>query len=78
MVTQTAISLKIDTGLLQDLDEEVRLGWRKRNNLINQAISLYLEVQDLNRRLGSYQGASLKHDELERFLRKRIPNADCW
>lgn len=78
MVTQKPISLKIDTELLQELDEEVRLGWRKRNCLINQAIALYLEVQDLNRRLSCYQGASLKHDEVERFLRKRIPNAATW
>lgn len=78
MVTQKPISLKIDTELLQELDEEVRLGWRKRNTLINQTIALYLEVQDLNRRLKCYQGASLKHDEVERFLRKRIPYAASW
>lgn len=78
MVTQKPISLKIDTELLQELDEEVRLGWRKRNCIINRAIALYLEVQDLNRRLNCYQGASLKHDEVERFLRKRIPNAATW
>ena len=55
MVTQKPISLKIDTELLQELDEEVRLGWRKRNCLINQAIALYLEVKDLNRRLSDKQ-----------------------
>lgn len=78
MVTQKPISLKIDTELLHELDEETRLGWRKRNWHINQAIALYLEVQDLNRRLKCYQSASLKHDEVERFLRKRIPNGVSW
>ncbi len=78
MITQKPISLKIDTCLLQDLDEEVRLGWRKRNWHINQAIALYLEVQDLNRRLKFYQGAALKHDEVERFLRRRVPNGANW
>lgn len=78
MITQKPISLKIDTCLLEDLDEEVRLGWRKRNWHINQAIALYLEVQDLNRRLKCYQGAALKHDEVERFLRHRVPNGANW
>ena len=76
MITQKPISLKIDTSLLQDLDDEVRLGCRKRNWHINQAIALYLEVQDLNRRLKCFP--ALKHDEVERFLRHRVPNCAKW
>ena len=78
MINQKPISLKIDTWLLQELDEEVRLGYRKRNWHINKAIELYLEIQDLNRRLRCYQGAALKHDEVERFLRHRVPNGANW
>lgn len=78
MITQKPISLKVDSQLLEELDKEVRLGWRKRNWHINQAIALYLEVQDLNRRLKCNTGAGLKHDEVERFLRKRIPNGANW
>lgn len=51
MVTQTPISLKINTDLLHELDKEARLGWTKRNGHINNAISLYLELQDLRRRV---------------------------
>lgn len=51
MITQKAISLKINTDLLEDLDKETRLGWIKRNGHINRAISLYLETQDLRRRV---------------------------
>lgn len=76
MVTQKPISLKIDTSLLQDLDDEVRLGWRKRNWHINQAISLYLEVQDLNRQLRGRPDQ--KQDAVERFLRHRVPNGANW
>lgn len=50
MINQKAISLKINTDLLQELDNETRLGWTKRNGHINKAISLYLEFQDLRRR----------------------------
>lgn len=78
MVTQKPISLKIDTDLLEQLDEEVRLGWRKRNTIINQAIALYLEVQDMNRRVKCYQNEQMKHDEVEMFLKRRIPNAASW
>lgn len=51
MITQKAISLKINTDLLQELDKETRLGWTKRNSHINKAISLYLEFLDLRRRV---------------------------
>lgn len=78
MITQKPISLKIDTSLLQNLDDEVRLGWRKRNWHINQAIALYLEVQDLNRSLRYYQDPLIKHDAVERFLRHRVPNGANW
>lgn len=53
MVTQIPISLKINIDLLHELDKEVRLGWQKRNGHINNAIRLYLEVQDLRRRVRS-------------------------
>lgn len=49
MVTQTPISLKISTDLLEELDKEARLGWTKRNGHINRAIRLYLQLQDLRR-----------------------------
>lgn len=76
MITQKPISLKIDTSLLQELDKEVRLGWRKRNWHINQAISLYLEVQDLNRQLRCFPAQ--KQEAVERFLRHRVPNGANW
>lgn len=51
MVTQKAISLKIDTKLLQDLDAEANLGWNKRNAIINEAVKFYLDAKDTSRRL---------------------------
>ena len=78
MVTQKPISLKVDCHILEELDKEVSLGWRKRNWHINEAIRVYLEIQDLNRRLRCYQDAALKHDVLERFLKKRVPNGASW
>lgn len=78
MITQKPISLKIDYKLLDDLDKEASLGWRKRNWHINQAIALYLEVQDLNRRLKCISELSYKQDQVNKFLRKRVPNGAEW
>lgn len=49
MITQKPISLKIDCELLEQLDQEVELGWRKRNGVINEAIRFYLEYKDAYR-----------------------------
>lgn len=49
MITQIPISLKIYTDLLEELDQEVRRGYTKRNGHINRAIRLYLDVQDLRK-----------------------------
>lgn len=78
MVTQKPISLKINTELLQELDEEVRLGWRKRNCIINQAIRLYLSLQDCRRTVKCLGNADAKVDEVEAWLKKNFPEAVPW
>lgn len=78
MVTQKPISLKIDTELLQELDEEVRLGWRKRNCIINQAIRLYLSLQDCRREVHCVGDADVKVDIVETWLKKNFPEAVPW
>lgn len=75
MITQKPISLKIDATILEDLDKEVTLGWRKRNNLINQAIAMYLRVMDSRRRIryaSSIQDKLKQLEDLESFV---IPEA---
>lgn len=51
MVTQKAISLKIDYGILDALDQEAELGYKRRNALINEAVKFYLDAKDTSRRL---------------------------
>ena len=75
MITQKPISLKIDASILEDLDKEVALGWRKRNNLINQAIAMFLHVMDARRRIrcaGSVQDKLKQLEDLETFV---VPEA---
>jgi len=78
MVTQKAISLKIDTELLKDLDKETSTGWMKRNTHINQAIALYLELQDVRRRVKCYGNEEDKKREANKWLRKRFPEIAEW
>ena len=78
MVTQKPISLKIDTELLQELDAEVALGWRKRNCIINQAIRLYLSLQDCRRIVKCIHNADAKVDEVHAWLKENFPEAVPW
>lgn len=78
MVTQKPISLKIDTKLLQELDAEVALGWRKRNAIINKAIRLYLSLQDCRRMVSCIGNPDMKVDEVCRWLQKNFPEAVSW
>lgn len=49
MVTQKPISAKIDLSTLEELDLECYVSGRARNRVINDAIKLYIAIQDLAR-----------------------------
>ena len=51
MVTQKAISARIDKKLLEELDLEVSIGTGNRNKIINDAIRLYIDYLDTVRRM---------------------------
>lgn len=78
MITQKPISLKIDTELLQQLDAEVALGWRKRNYIINRAIRLYLSLQDRRRLIKCIDNADAKSAEVQDWLKRNFPEAASW
>lgn len=50
MRTQTPISVRINSYLLDELDKEARLGYQNRNQLINNAVRFFLEMKDEQRR----------------------------
>lgn len=78
MVTQKPISLKIDINLLEELDTEASLGWRKRNAIINDAIRYYLKLKDARR---LYKAVVLDKNQekvLNDFLRSQFPEAATW
>lgn len=78
MITQKPISLKIDTTLLEELDYEVSIGWRKRNNHINMAIKFYLEYLDCKRRSKIFHGDVKTNILNDEFIKKWFPELYQW
>lgn len=49
MITQKAISAKIEYGVLEELDRESFTSGKKKNRIINDAIRMYVDMQHLER-----------------------------
>ena len=80
MITQTPISLKIDTAVLERLNEEAKDTWKSRNRLINEAIDTYLELMDAQRwqRLQDKSDRKVSEHAL-RFIKKHlVPNVQYF
>lgn len=72
MVTQKAISARIDKKLLEELDLEVSIGTGNRNKIINDAIRQYLDFLDTWRR------AAIMSDLTERRIERDLFLARCF
>lgn len=73
MIKQKPISLKIDVELLEKLDEEVSLGWKRRNACINEAIAVWLELKDAVRheKYANSVGENACRESLQ-FIKKHL------
>lgn len=78
MITQKQICLKIDTELLEKLDAEVALGYKKRNTHINAAIRLYLCYINTRRRMRMINKRYHQEKTLEEFAREWFPEVYAW
>lgn len=78
MVQQKAISVKLNYDILDILDEEARLGYRKRNTLINDAVRAYIALQDCQRRVRSVEDVKSKKEFAEMWLRRYFPEIANW
>lgn len=72
MVNQKPISMRIDERILAQVDQEAFTSGTPRNRILNKGAALYVELQDLRRRLRYYDG---KDSEalLEQFFRRFVP-----
>lgn len=69
MISQTPISVRINTCTLFKLDAEAATGWLKRNTIINRAVEEYIELQDLIRTCAVHEdNQELCRRELKSFL----------
>lgn len=73
MITQKPISFKIDTYTLQQLDEEVRLGYMNRNKAINEAVRMWLDAADTARRRRCTPDAAKQSVWLAEFIQRWFP-----
>lgn len=73
MVTQTPISAKINTCLLEKLDQECFIAAQKRNKIIHRALNLYLDFVDTVRANKILQGID-KDKEKVSFFDRWAPN----
>lgn len=64
MITQKAISAKVYTSLLDEVDIEALTSGRKRNLIINIALRMYLDYIDEYRR-SSYMGSRYEKKAME-------------
>lgn len=51
MITQKAISAKLEHEVLEELERESFTSGKKKNRIINDAIRMYVDMQDLKRYL---------------------------
>lgn len=80
MITQTPISLKIDSAVLERLNEEAKDSWKSRNKLINEAVEMYLELMDAQRyqRLQDTQDRKVCKEALMFIKRYLVPNVQYF
>lgn len=81
MINQKALSLKLDVSVLEELDKEVQVTWRKsRNRIINEAVKMYLCAQETRRRARAHGvGSPVCDKEVAEFLKTWIlPEANYY
>lgn len=75
MITQKAISLKLNKQILEELDKEASLGFHGRNWHINQAVRMYLRVIDSRRLIGCLGSKEDQLGELRGLLEELLPGS---
>lgn len=68
MITQKAISARIDYDVLKALEQEQKVSSYTRNRIINDALILYLQWADMCRRINCGSSPNLEiNDYFQRF-----------
>lgn len=80
MINQKAISVKLNFDVLKMIDDESRVTWRSRNRIINDAIRLYCDNQDLQRTIRAHgRGSEAARIAAANYLKKYVsPEAHVY
>lgn len=72
MVTQKAISARIELYLLKRIEHECTA---RRNRVLNEGARLYLELQDAKQAYYAHSDPAARSEILQRLLRRWFPDA---
>lgn len=73
MITQKAISAKLNFDVLKMIDDEARVSLKSRNRIINDAIRLYCDNQDLQRTIRAHgRGSEAARIAAAQYLKKHV------
>lgn len=80
MINQKAISAKLNYDVLKMIDEEARVSWKSRNRIINDAIRLYCDNQDLQRLIRAHgRGSEVSRIAAANYLKTYVaPDAHIY
>lgn len=80
MINQKALSLKLNVDILEELDQEVNMTCKSRNRIINDAVRLYLDRLDTQRRARAHGVGSPECDKaVAAFLKQwLLPEANYY
>lgn len=80
MINQKAISAKLNYDVLEMIDNEARVSWKSRNRIINDAIRLYCDNQDLRRTIRAHgRGSEAARTAAAKYLKQYVaPDAHVY
>lgn len=78
MVTQKAISARIDNITLRLIDQEVMNGSTSRNRVLNDGASLWLCLTAARRAYRQHRNPETKKKIVKGFLKSWFPEAADW
>lgn len=78
MVTQKAISARIDNDILWQIEQETMTGSANRNKILNQGARLWISLADARREYNMHQDPEVRKKIVNGFLQLWFPEAAEW
>lgn len=76
MITQQAISARLDYDVLKALDKEAFVSSHKRNRIIHDALVMYIQWVDMCRRIDTGSAPNIEINDYYKTFRRVAKNYD--